>query len=367
MPRNLLIWCSPKDSPSSRWMESGQGLITRTVIDCSDIPTTVISPSARTYFFAIISLFIYVLSHSPESFSIYVVSSRTIPGFFRDFPAFIPILFKRRVHAHVHGADLHKLFAIPLLGFFIFKIYSKLSSTIFPSEIALPLNNLQLKNSIIIENCLPLPIRLDSKDNYIANDYGRCDIKNPTVNILWNSNLMASKGVVELVKGFDILTQRVNPFNPILTLLGKNIGDYELSAPALEAILAPYHRKHQFNFVGKVDATSSHLWLLRSDIIVLNTRYRTECQPLAVIAAMCEGKCIVASRHLSIKYTLRDYPCIWIDDSSNPYSVFDSLSRACAICHDKSYQETLTRHADFARQRFSASRFIRDLRAHLDI
>jgi len=367
MSRDLLLWCSPKDSPSSRWLETGQGLITRTVIDCSDISTTVISPSLGTYLYAVIRLFTYVLSRPSDSFSVYVVSSRTIPGFIRDLPAFILILFRFRVYAHVHGSDIHRLFAKPFLGCLAFRVYSKLAFVIFPSEYALPRTIHSLKNYVIIENCLPQSVRASSNYQPKSANNNTANVRVPSVSILWNSNLMASKGVVEVLKGFELLTQNMKTVNTSLTLLGKVIGDYEISASLLELILEPYLRKQSFNYVGSVDSATAHLWLLSSDIVVLNTRYRTECQPLAIIAAMCEGKCVVASRHPAIVSSLKDYPHFQIENSSDPVSVFSALSRACSMCLDKSYQKLLADHAAIARQRFASSRFISDFRRLLDV
>jgi glycosyltransferase involved in cell wall biosynthesis len=115
-------------------------------------------------------------------------------------------------------------------------------------------------------------------------------------------------------------------------------------------------REPWFDHRGAVDQSQSMRLLSSADVVCLPSTYASECQPLALIEAMCAARPLVVANTPALRATVKDYPCEMVD-VVNPESVRACLQR---IARSRP-PAALSAAAVAARERFSAGRFDRQL------
>ncbi|MEQ8262160.1 glycosyltransferase family 4 protein [Pseudohaliea sp.] len=175
-----------------------------------------------------------------------------------------------------------------------------------------------------------------------------------TVTVLWNSNLMVSKGVLDLVTACE----RVRADHPSLRLilLGSPMADAEADQDEVLSWLNGLIDSDWISVVGAVPPEVVPSYLASADAVALPSRYASECQPLALIDAMCAGKAVIASDTAAMRATLGDYPSILCASSTE--GVITALTTLCSRPPDNS---ELSAAAARARARFSLERFDRQM------
>ena len=292
--------------------EDGQALVTRRVVEhslrMSEVPVTLVYSRGFsfkglfTWMLAVVRLFLLAL-RSPRSSAIYVVCSRTSHGFLRDVPVLALALLGRRILAHCHGSDFFELLDEAWVSRLARRLYVE-CEVIFPC-------------AHLCERAAPRVRRAHVCENFFSGskiDESHIPSSSGPLRVLWNSNIMATKGLCDVV---EALADLVNDgFEVDFLCFGRTISDPECTSQKLEEKLAQWSSYPWFNYLGRVSHPRALEVLSWADVVALPSRYKSEMQPLAIIEAMCLGKHVIISNRKSLLVTVGDYPAIAVHDSN---------------------------------------------------
>ena len=187
----LILWCSPIDLPGSRFVETGQGIVTSFLYRSMSSRIIYFTPTLINCLPTIFRFYSTIFFATHPRPRIYIVGSRSALGFLRDIPALIPSFLGFNVYVHVHGCDLQKLLSSPLLGNIACYLYSRIH-IILPKLLCLP--------SRYTGTWLVL-FQFSSRNNYNDSEVSRY-VSTDKLTFVWNSNLLSSKGIVEALEAF---------------------------------------------------------------------------------------------------------------------------------------------------------------------
>ncbi|EYD75064.1 glycosyl transferase, group 1 [Rubellimicrobium mesophilum DSM 19309] len=283
--------------------------------------------------------------------TLYLVCSRSNAGFVRDIPALLVARAGPRVIVHAHGSDIGDLLTGRPLSPLARLLYRR-AALLVPSEHLRPeLRDAGVRDLRVCENF------------HIARERGAQDQGGP-LRLVWNSNLMASKGFFDTHAAVSEL--RAEGLDIEFHVLGRPVGDEELSEAEVRERVSRLVPDPGITVHGSVAPEVAAEIVARADAVALPSRYSSECQPLALIEAMCAGKAIVAGDTPALRATLAGYPADYVPLRSVA-SLADALRR---LDREKrlgagGFAERRRQAADQARLRFSADRFDREMEALL--
>lgn len=227
---------------------------------------------------------------------LYVVCSRSTGGFIRDCPAYAVSVVGVRVVVHVHGSDVIDLLDRKIVG----RVASwalRAAHLIIPSQHLMgPLRDRGVKLISICENF-----------SEFFEDRERHPRKHDSHLVVWNSNVMASKGFFIVAMAVERLYLKYQRFH--LVAVGRPLGDEEMDQKRCESELDALRGRPWFAHLGTVDRKTSAQILFAAKSVCLPSTYRCECQPLSLIEAMCAGTDIVIANTPALRATVEDYPC----------------------------------------------------------
>lgn len=306
--------------------------------------------SLNSWLSALLRLFSLLFIKKNKCNKCYFVPSRSFVGVLRDMPAlFFVYLSGARLCIHVHGSDIVNVFRWPVVGR-IYKELIKGSTVIVPSShLLIPLSGLHFIVSHV-DNFYPVNTDVTEKN---------CGSKwtSKKVRVAWNSNLMVSKGFFTVLDAVTRCSERGLDIR--LEIVGAPIGDNEGSRARVIRVLQSSNSKPFVNYNGVVDRPATLDLLVRSNLICFPSRYSSECQPLALIDAMCCGLSIIAYDTPALRATLMDYPARFIG-SLNPDDWADEIIKFA----ESNYIVT-TADKNRAMERFSQVRFFNDMSSTL--
>lgn len=284
---------------------------------------------------------------SRQAKTAYVVCSRSVGGFLRDIPVLLLSRIGVRVVVHTHGSDLPSLFRHTLFGVLARFLYRR-------CELIVP-------SSHLIEELRQFCDRIHLCENFCY--LSDLPIKNRTkcdgVTVLWNSNLMASKGVRDLVAACCHI--KTNNPKLSLVLLGRALSDAEANSSEMNSWIDSLSEWDWIRVEGSVPPEKVEYHLANADVVALPSRYSSECQPLALIDAMCSGKSIIAADTPALRATLGGYPAQLCKPDVE--GIVAALSNHFAKPADS---KVMRAAAAQARARFAPERFDREMSAILN-
>jgi len=239
--------------------------------------------------------------------TIYVTKGSTTVGFIRDLlTLFISKLLSQesKFVIHLKGGnydsfyDKQNSFLQLLIRFFL----NKSDTIIVLGDSLVKMYDFcpKVKNKIIVvENALTTPIEENSRIYF-----------NPStkkVELLFLSNLIYTKGYMDLLKAAEILIDK-KVFNFHLTFAGAFIASpddpfgYNITAFEEEFLkkIKSNKLKEYMTYRGVVVGEEKEVLLKESDIFILPTAYHVEGQPVSIIEAMAYGCAIVSTKYRSI-------------------------------------------------------------------
>lgn len=233
---------------------------------------------------------------------IYLTPGQTFFGVVKYALFFIlSSLLKKEIIVHVHGNHLGKEYD-SLKGFkkqFFSKLLQKTSKGIVLSE--------SLKGNMS-------PFIKDENIHVVYNfveDYlivGEEDLKdkfnNTHLRILFLSNLMEEKGILDLLEALLVLEKEGFKYE---AKIAGNI-DERLK----EKIETYFKQLNHTEYCGIVSGNAKKSLLLWGDTFVLPTYYSMEGQPISILEAMVTGNVILATRHAGI-------PDIFVEEENGFY------------------------------------------------
>lgn len=285
--------------------------------------------------------------------TLYLVCSRSNFGFVRDIPALLAACAGTRVVVHAHGSDIAELLLSRPVSWLAKKLYAR-------CELIVPSSHL-----MGLLECVPLAAVIVC-ENFAGTQSNRQTARmtesalTARLKVLWNSNIMASKGVFDLLEAVQILCADGTPIE--LRVIGSAISDEEMNAQEAEAALACFAESDGFSYLGRVPPNRAEEMVFETDVIALPSRYSSECQPLAVIDAMCAGRAVIVADTPALRATVGDYPVEFV-----PMHSIDAIVGALRklseekMAHPDAFFAKHANPAAMARKRFSSERFDRQM------
>ena len=233
-----------------------------------------------------------VLSNKIDT--IYFTCSRTFAGSIRDVTMLFCARIKRiRVVNHLHGSDFKSFyFDLPrLYQRIVFFAYSGIDTSIVLIEgMEEQFDIFQSMKKVVVSNSYSkeldsLPTIKESNSNIL--------------NLLYLSNIMQSKGIINLLKACDSLFYKYD--NIVLNIAGQiqsdSISTFDEIGTTFNLLLNNLQKKYPNRItyfkVLSGEAKTELLW--KSDIFILPTFYKTEAFPISILEAMRSGNYIIST------------------------------------------------------------------------
>ena len=223
---------------------------------------------------------------------VYFIGSRSKLGFIRQLPLFFIAKIKGvKLINHLHGADFK--FFYQKSGFL--KPLVKLAyNSVHTSIILLP----EMKKEF--EDFPKMHITVIP--NAVGHTFHPVQPTFPKAkNVLYLSNLIASKGIFEYLEAAEQLLLTQTDVN--INIAGDFVSDHLMNA---RQVKEQFNHKftqlkkqfgNQINYLGVVTGIEKTALLVQNAILVLPTYYPTEALPIAILEAMISGNAIVATSH----------------------------------------------------------------------
>jgi glycosyltransferase involved in cell wall biosynthesis len=309
--------------------------------------------SYLSWVLTVFKLFFHTMAE--RNASIYAVVSRSNVGFLRDIPVLAMALFGRRVICHFHGSDVLNLLSESRFRWLARCLYRNCILIVPSQHLLIPLKEMSRTKVIVCEN--------PAVRNYPAHeDKIRTAPSNVPV-LIWNSNMLASKGFANTLLAVSEIN--ADGCKVDFVTLGRVLGDHEMSADKISALLAKFEHEAWLRLVGAVSNEEAFERTSHSDIVALPSWYRSECQPLAIMQAMCLGKAIVSSPTAAMQATLGDYPAFIAHEPTVSAVKAAILNAVWNIEAGNFGADVIAPQAERARLRFSPQRFDEQMAALL--
>jgi glycosyltransferase involved in cell wall biosynthesis len=282
---------------------------------------------------------------------LYLVCSRSNIGFLRDSPALWLARLGLPILVHTHGSDLFDLLTNRWLSPIARWLYK-------PCHLVVPSKHLS-------ETLSPYFASLTVCENFFEgteicvmpqtqNQRPKVDYDGLTV--LWNSNIMASKGFFDVHAAIQDLHAAGLPIH--LVASGRPIGDAEMTMLEVENQLRVACQSPATDFRGHVPHQESISLLSEADVVVLPSRYSSELQPVSIIEAMCAGKALLVTDTPVFHSIMESYPAAFV-----PPKDVEALKRELVTLLDtrktdpERFAAARSEGAQVAKERFSTARF----------
>lgn len=338
---------------------TGQDIVTDVVLNafksnCYIVNLSVSGSLSHQFFSVLVNTLklAFGLLYLRRSATVYVVVSRSRLGFFRDIPALIVAQLGVHTVAHAHGSDVLEFLTHGKMAGFRRWIYQPVLMIVPSKHLVKDLVNLGLTRIRVVEN--PLPTLLQTEDLSVITT------ASSTLRMLWNSNVIGSKGFVEVANAVRFLV--ASGYQVHLTAFGRIMADDCCSATELRELIDRCVSEGMMTYLGVVTLEESIALYQGVDVICLPSRYKSECQPIALILAMCFGKAIVIADTPALRATVDGYPAV-ITAKIDPAGLGHSILQAVK---EKSLTDMRV-HSLNSLSRFSRKRFIAEMAICLEI
>lgn len=281
----------------------------------------------------------------------YFTCSRSILGSIKDVILINFASFKKiKIINHLHGSDFYDfLHSSPdWYKRILFHAYSKVDTSI----VLLESMKEQFKDF--------KEMKLEVVTNFYDKELDRKveEKEKEKLNILYLSNIIKSKGILELINAFDELSKKHEHIH--LNIAGNFLGDSYLSKNEIEDMfLKQISQSKKINYLGAVYGVKKIKLLQRSDIFVLPSYYKSEAFPISVIEAMACGNAIITTKYKYLPEVIKSENGILIDTHS-PDAIKDALSE---LIDDNLKLRTMQSHnINEARENYSVDQYIKKLK-----
>lgn len=253
---------------------------------------------------------------------IYFIGSRSKFGFLRQFPFLAISIFKNiRLVNHLHGADFKSFYLKSgLLRPLIHWVYNQIDTTIILLE--------QMRDQFEYFPDLKLKVVPNAVDDIFDNISPNFPKKQ---SILYLSNIMASKGIIEFMKASKILLKNNKKIE--INIAGGFLGDHLMSKSKIRSSFYELYQHlkveypNQIEYHGIVQGEKKLDLLGKSSLFILPTYYPTEAYPISIIEAMATGNAIITTKHNYLEkiISVKQGGTIKIKDSSQIVSTIKKL------------------------------------------
>lgn len=205
---------------------------------------------------------------------IYFALTTTGFAFYRDvLLVFIIKLFGCKIVYHLHNKGVQRASERKINNCFYNYVFRNSQVILLSEHLYSDISKFVTKPQIFIcPNGIP---EVDIKDILIKNHESK------TVQILFLSNLIESKGVLVLLEALKTLNEENINFEAIY--VG---GEGDISSGLLNRKIVEYNLTNKVKYLGKKYGNDKNKIFQQSDIFVFPTSYSNECFPLVLLEAM---------------------------------------------------------------------------------
>lgn len=275
-----------------------------------------------------LSKFFYFLMKTKQNCIVYITIAQSNAGFVRDF-AFIMLscFFKRKVIVHLKGGNFNNFFLESsyfqkIIIKFLYKKVHKIivlgnslkNSFDFSKEIK--------QKTVVIENGL-------TDDTFSIKN--KCKKSNNKFNILYLSNLIISKGYLDLLDSLKYFEMQTLDYK--CTIAGNiytspddpETMDIKSLEDNIKKKLNELKNKENVKYIGPVEGDAKIKLLVEADVFVLPTYYINEGQPISIIEAMAYKNAIISTKYRSIQDLVTNNKEGFLLKPKNPKDIADKL------------------------------------------
>jgi glycosyltransferase involved in cell wall biosynthesis len=311
------------------------------LITLDEVNKGIISKFIKHVFFVTKVAFVVLKSDSV----VYLPGARSTLGFFRNaYVIILSKLFNHKIVVHFHCGDYNEFILEkgPLFVLITKWIFRKIDYLIILSE-TLSKNYDLLYNDnmkvVVIPNGISIDVNL-KKSIFQSGD----------INILFLSNLIESKGYLDLLEAIRILVNEYGLVNIRCNFCGNFLesSDDQIFKNKVQALkyFNAFIQKNNLTqnvlYKGLVSGLDKSIMLENSDIFILPTYYSTEAQPFSILEAMSYGKVVIATAHRAIPDMIIDNHSGILIPSKSPQSIANAVIRTI---NNKKLQQKLSENA----------------------
>lgn len=284
---------------------------------------------------------------------VYFTCSRSMFGSLKDiFLVFSAKAFRLPVVNHLHGAAMREFIdGLPrLYGSIVRRMYGLIDVSIVL---------LESMRKEFLQFWPDMEVRVVSNFYSEAFDAIEYKEKHNSVSIVYLSNIIYSKGILDLLDAFTELSSRHTDIE--LVIAGDFLGDGFYGRSEIEqAFKSKLQGLERASFVGVVSGDRKVELLARSDIFVLPTFYPMEAFPLAIIEAMRAGNAIVTTLHNYLPEIVDDSMGVLVP-SRSPTDLADAVE---SMLDNPERLAVVQRHnMDYAKKHYGTKSYIQKLDA----
>jgi glycosyltransferase involved in cell wall biosynthesis len=249
-------------------------------------------------------LFQFISIVSLQKYTVYHTLSQSKKGFMRDFPiVFISKLFGSKVIGHIHGGNYDGFYKnqTPFFQTLISKMLIQMDSVIILSENMKKMFDFvpEIQPKIKVVNN-GLPFRLE--DNLLKIKSLPQKNQEP-IKILFLSNLIESKGYLDVLEATEILVNRYG-YNVQTDFCGdfvhytdaRRFDDLADAKHYFFDFISKNNLQNHINYHGVVTGEKKKQLLEEAHFFILPTNYINEGQPISIIEAMAY-RCVILTTH----------------------------------------------------------------------
>lgn len=253
------------------------------------------SSSVKKAFSSVVIMFLTLWKILSGNYGkVYFTCSRTFMGSLKDV-VLINVASRKglRVINHLHGSDFYDFLhsSSPIYRSILVKSYHKVHvSIVLIDRMKSQFEGFDNMKIEVVNNFFDQEVQTKPVES-------NPDVVNSReIRLLYLSNIIMSKGILDLLKAFDILCETRN--NIDLYIAGSFMGDDYLSSNEVQLEFYEMISKNsRIHYEGIVLGAKKNNLFCESDIFVLPSYYKSEAFPISIVEAMAFGNAIVTTNH----------------------------------------------------------------------
>ena len=235
------------------------------------------------------------------------------------------ILLRRRVFAHLHGGGYYSFHSVQAVFYqrLLTHTLNQVNAVIVLGE---PLKHqfldagVRADRLVVVRNGLSVgatPVEAKRLDSPIR--------------ILYLSNMMVSKGFLDVLEACNILNESAVAFECDFcgTFMSASAEDTAMDEPLFRKRIKEYGLQAQVRYRGPVAGAEKDALLRCAHVLVLPTYYPWEGQPLSIIEAMAHATPVVTTAHKGIVEQIDDGKNGCLVSPRAPEEIAEAIQHIC--------------------------------------
>jgi glycosyltransferase involved in cell wall biosynthesis len=268
-----------------------------------------------------------------KKYHVYHTLSQSQEGFIRDFPiVFLSKLLGHKVIVHIHGGNYDGFYQSQNTTFqsLIRKMLMMADTVIVLSESLIKMLDFEPKLSQKIK-VVPNGLPWSWKGNTLIKKQLPTN-KQESIKLIFLSNLIESKGYLDVLEASEILTNRFG-YNIEIDFCGefihyddaqrfKNIAD---AKAYFFNFIQEYNLTQNIHYQGVIEEKLKQNLLQKAHFFVLPTHYKNEGQPISIIEAMANQCVVLTTDYRGISEMIKHHESGIFVDFNHPEQIAEQI------------------------------------------